>query len=70
MINGFGTGVADDKLAHAYVETMVRFYLGEEPLLPSVPRSTSARRSCSSRRSTRSTSSWSSRATATAATAS
>jgi uncharacterized circularly permuted ATP-grasp superfamily protein len=29
--------VADDKLAHAYVEDMIRFYLGEEPLLPSVP---------------------------------
>jgi uncharacterized circularly permuted ATP-grasp superfamily protein len=37
VINGFGTGVADDKLAHAYVETMVEYYLGEEPLLPSVP---------------------------------
>ena len=37
LINGFGTGVADDKLAHAYVEEMVRFYLGEEPLLASVP---------------------------------
>ena len=36
-VNAFGTGVADDKLAHAYVETMVRFYLGEEPLLRSVP---------------------------------
>jgi uncharacterized circularly permuted ATP-grasp superfamily protein len=32
-----GTGVADDKLVHAYVEDMVRFYLGEEPLLHSVP---------------------------------
>ncbi|MEA2282615.1 MAG: hypothetical protein QOK21_3222 [Solirubrobacteraceae bacterium] len=37
VINGFGTGVADDKLAHAYVETMVEYYLGERPLLPSVP---------------------------------
>ncbi len=36
VINAFGTGVADDKLAHAYVEAMVRYYLGEEPLLPSV----------------------------------
>ena len=35
--NAFGTGLADDKLAHAYVERMVEFYLGEEPLLPSVP---------------------------------
>jgi carboxylate-amine ligase len=36
-VNAFGTGVADDKLAHAYAESMVRFYLGEEPLLRSVP---------------------------------
>ncbi len=36
LVNAFGTGVADDKLAHAHVESMVRFYLGEEPLLPSV----------------------------------
>jgi uncharacterized circularly permuted ATP-grasp superfamily protein len=35
-VNGFGTGVADDKLVHAYVEEMVRFYLGEEPILRSV----------------------------------
>ena len=35
-VNVPGTGVADDKLAHAYVEDMIRFYLDEEPLLPSV----------------------------------
>ncbi|HET7508110.1 MAG TPA: circularly permuted type 2 ATP-grasp protein, partial [Solirubrobacterales bacterium] len=35
--NAFGTGLADDKLTHAYVERMVEFYLGEEPLLRSVP---------------------------------
>lgn len=35
--NAFGTGLADDKLAHAYAERMVEFYLGEEPLLRSVP---------------------------------
>lgn len=35
--NAFGTGLADDKLAHAYVERMIDFYLGEEPLLRSVP---------------------------------
>ena len=37
LVNAFGAGVADDKLAHAYVPAMIRFYLGEEPLLPSVP---------------------------------
>jgi uncharacterized circularly permuted ATP-grasp superfamily protein len=35
-VNAFGAGVADDKLMHAYVEKMVRFYLAEEPLLGSV----------------------------------
>jgi carboxylate-amine ligase len=36
VVNSFGTGVADDKLLHAYVEEMVRFYLGEAPLIESV----------------------------------
>jgi uncharacterized circularly permuted ATP-grasp superfamily protein len=36
VVNPFGTGVADDKLVHAYVEDLVRFHLGEEPLLHSV----------------------------------
>jgi carboxylate-amine ligase len=36
IVNAFGIGVGDDKLAHAYVEDMVRYYLGEEPLLASV----------------------------------
>jgi uncharacterized circularly permuted ATP-grasp superfamily protein len=35
--NALGTGLADDKLAHAYVERMIDFYLGEKPLLRSVP---------------------------------
>src|SRR4051794_16846387 len=34
--NAFGTGLGDDKLVHGYVEEMVRFYLGEEPLIGSV----------------------------------
>jgi len=36
VVNAPGTGVADDKLLHAYVEAMVRFYLREEPLIESV----------------------------------
>jgi uncharacterized circularly permuted ATP-grasp superfamily protein len=36
-VNAIGTGLADDKLAHAYVAEMIRFYLGEEPMLRSVP---------------------------------
>jgi uncharacterized circularly permuted ATP-grasp superfamily protein len=35
--NAFGAGLADDKLVHAYVEDMIRFYLGEEPAIGSVP---------------------------------
>jgi uncharacterized circularly permuted ATP-grasp superfamily protein len=37
VVNAPGCGVADDKLVHAYVDELVRFYLSEEPLLPSVP---------------------------------
>jgi carboxylate-amine ligase len=37
VVNAFGTGVADDKLTHAYVEDLIRFYTGEEPVLRSVP---------------------------------
>src|SRR4051794_1390239 len=37
VVNQYGTGVADDKLTHAYVEDMIRFYVGEEPVLRSVP---------------------------------
>ena len=36
LVNAYGVGVGDDKLVHAYVEDMVRYYLGEEPLLGSV----------------------------------
>lgn len=36
VLNGFGTGVADDKRVYGYVDAMVRFYLGEEPELPSI----------------------------------
>lgn len=35
-VNAFGSGIADDKLLHAYVEQMVVFYLTEEPILESV----------------------------------
>lgn len=36
-VNHFGSGLADDKLVHTYVEEIVRFYLEHEPLLSSVP---------------------------------
>jgi uncharacterized circularly permuted ATP-grasp superfamily protein len=37
VVNPPGSGVADDKLAHAYVEKIVRFYTGEEAVVRSVP---------------------------------
>jgi uncharacterized circularly permuted ATP-grasp superfamily protein len=37
LVNGFGTGVADDKLVHGRVADLVRLYLGEEPLAGAVP---------------------------------
>ncbi len=32
-----GAGVADDKAVYTYVPEMIRFYLGEEPILNNVP---------------------------------
>jgi len=37
VVNAFGTGVADDKRVHPYVEDLVRWACGTEPLLRSVP---------------------------------
>jgi len=37
IANGVGTGVADDKSIYPYVPEMIRFYLGEEPVLANVP---------------------------------
>ena len=36
VVNPFGTGVADDKRTYPYVEDLVRFHLGQEPLARSV----------------------------------
>ena len=36
LVNCLGTGIADDKLVHAYVHDMIRFYLDETPLLDQV----------------------------------
>ncbi len=38
LTNGVGTGVADDKSTYFYVPDMIKFYLGETPLLSNVPR--------------------------------
>jgi uncharacterized circularly permuted ATP-grasp superfamily protein len=37
LANAVGTGVADDKAVYAYVPEMIRFYLGEDAILPNVP---------------------------------
>ncbi len=37
LANAPGTGVGDDKAVYAYVPEMIRYYLGEEPLLENVP---------------------------------
>ena len=37
IVSAPGAGVADDKAIYTYVPEMVRFYLGEEPILPNVP---------------------------------
>lgn len=37
IANAPGTGVADDKVIYAYVPQMIRYYLGEEQILPNVP---------------------------------
>ena len=36
IANAPGTGIADDKSVYAYVPDMIRYYLGEEPLLANV----------------------------------
>ena len=69
LANALGTGVADDKAIYAYVPEMIRYYLGEEPLLaqradlPRLPTTTTGATSSSTW-----TSSSSSRSTRAAAT--
>jgi uncharacterized circularly permuted ATP-grasp superfamily protein len=36
VANAIGTGIADDKAVYAYTPDMIRYYLGEQPLLPVV----------------------------------
>ncbi|HEY0760616.1 MAG TPA: circularly permuted type 2 ATP-grasp protein [Acidisarcina sp.] len=36
LANAFGTGVADDKALYAYVPAIIKYYLGEEPILNNV----------------------------------
>ncbi|HWF58408.1 MAG TPA: circularly permuted type 2 ATP-grasp protein [Candidatus Dormibacteraeota bacterium] len=37
IANAPGTGVADDKAIYPYVPALIRYYLGEEPLMDNVP---------------------------------
>ncbi|TVR51747.1 MAG: circularly permuted type 2 ATP-grasp protein [Puniceicoccaceae bacterium] len=36
LCNPIGTGVADDKAMYYYIPAVIKFYLGEEPILPNV----------------------------------
>jgi uncharacterized circularly permuted ATP-grasp superfamily protein len=37
LANAVGSGVADDKAVYPYVPAMIKYYLGEDPILPNVP---------------------------------
>jgi uncharacterized circularly permuted ATP-grasp superfamily protein len=37
LANAVGTGIADDKAVYSYMPEVVKFYLGEEPILKNVP---------------------------------
>ncbi|MDB5971909.1 MAG: circularly permuted type 2 ATP-grasp protein [Hydrocarboniphaga sp.] len=37
LANCPGAGVADDKVVYAFVPAMIKYYLGEDPIIPNVP---------------------------------
>ena len=37
LANAIGTGVADDKVTYAFVPAMIKYYLGQDPILEQVP---------------------------------
>ncbi|MGD9653274.1 MAG: circularly permuted type 2 ATP-grasp protein, partial [Candidatus Dadabacteria bacterium] len=37
LVNAIGTGIADDKIIYAYVPEIIKYYTGEDPILPNVP---------------------------------
>ncbi len=37
LANAPGAGVADDKIIYTYVPKLVKYYLGEDPIIPNVP---------------------------------
>jgi len=36
LVNALGTGVADDKVVYRFVPDFIRYYLGEEPIMPNI----------------------------------
>ena len=59
LANAVGTGVADDKAVYAYVPEMIRYYLGEEPLLDNVRDLPAARSRAARVRARRGSTPWS-----------
>ena len=43
LVNAIGNGVADDKAVYAYVPDIIKFYLGEDPIINNVPTYLAAR---------------------------
>ena len=37
LVNAPGTGVADDKVVYSYVPEIIRYYMGEDAIIPNVP---------------------------------
>jgi uncharacterized circularly permuted ATP-grasp superfamily protein len=37
LANAPGTGVADDKVVYAYIPKVIKYYLGQDPIIPNVP---------------------------------
>lgn len=37
LVNAPGTGIADDKVIYAYVPQIIKYYLGEDAIIPNVP---------------------------------
>ena len=37
LANAVGTGIADDKAVYSYMPEIIKFYLGESPILDNVP---------------------------------
>ena len=58
IANAPGAGVADDKVVYAWVPDLIRYYLGEEPLIPTCRRTAACTRDERASCSTTSPSWW------------